>query len=119
MDSSVLKSPAAEDEDVHPTVVVAVDEGAAGRHGFDDIGKTIQFAAHGRLSQTGRMGHVYKTRKGREGFFDTGAAPSLLETKELRTAAGMVRSSSRRVREPNVFLLMTATILRNRRCRPG
>jgi hypothetical protein len=60
----VLKSLAAEDEDVHPSVVVVVEEGAAGCHGLDDIGEAILLAAYSRLSQTGGVCHVYEAREG-------------------------------------------------------
>jgi hypothetical protein len=116
----VLKSPAAEDEDVHPSVVVVVEEGAAGCHGLDDIGEAVLLAAYSRLSQAGSLcATSTKREKGGRDFVDPGAALSLPENKEPRTAAGMVRSSSRRVQGPNGLLLMTAAILQKRYCRPG
>ncbi len=66
---SVLEAPATQDEDVHPSVVVVVEEGAAGRHGLDDVGEAVRLAAYGRLSETSGVCNVNEAGEGSERFW--------------------------------------------------
>ena len=65
---SVFETPSAGDEDVHPAVVVVVEEGAAGGHGFDDVGEAVGLAIDHRCGQAGCVGNIDKAGKRRNGL---------------------------------------------------
>ena len=62
---SVLKSTPTKDEDIHPTIVVVIEEGAARGHGLDNVGEVINITVHHGLVQARSVSHIHKAGKRR------------------------------------------------------
>jgi len=61
---NALEGAAADDEDVHPSVVVIIEESAAAAHLFDDVGNLIGIAVEHGFSQTRTVSYISEFRKG-------------------------------------------------------
>ena len=99
----------AEDEDVHPAVVVVVEEGAAAAHLFDDVGNRFRNTVVHLRGQARACGDISERRKRLSaetvGTGVTAGAACAARRPRGRTAeaqrAGAVRSSFRRL-QPEV-----------------
>jgi len=86
-----------ENEDIHPAVVVVVEKGAAGGHGFDDVGKAVGLAVDDRLCEAGGLGYIDKPGEGRGGFLlrDGCAQPAGYQSRSQGCGRGAQQTAAR------------------------
>src|SRR5208282_2656945 len=58
-----FQAAATEDEDVHPAIVVVIEEGATAAHDFRNVGCTGAFAVEHRPRESSTCGHIHKAGK--------------------------------------------------------
>src|SRR5208282_6023841 len=68
-----FQAAATEDEDVHPAIVVVIEEGATAAHDFRNVGCTGAFAVEHRLRESGTCGYIHKAGERKRVLGGTGA----------------------------------------------
>ena len=64
---NAVQAATGEQENIHPSIVVVVDEGAAGAHDFEDVGGLFVLPVEGGVGESGGGAHVNEARKRRGG----------------------------------------------------